>query len=63
MKKIPNIIFLILGIIILVAEFYFMINGTLGWLITSTGIIFIGIGIFKDNNPFKVIFQFIANFF
>jgi len=64
MKKIiPNIIFLISGIIILVLEFHFMINGTLGWLLTSTGIIFIGIGIFKGNNPFKIIFQFISNFF
>jgi len=64
MKKIkPNLIFLILGAIILVFEFHFMINGTLGWFLTSTGIIFIGIGVFKGNNPFKVIFQFISNFF
>ena len=63
MKKIPNIIFLILGVIILVLEFHFMIDGTLGWFLTSVGVIFLGISIFKGNNPFKVILQFFANFF
>ncbi|QGU95423.1 hypothetical protein GOM49_10285 [Clostridium bovifaecis] len=63
MKKIPNTIFLIWGVIILSLEFHFMINGILGWLLTSIGIILIGVSIFKGNNPFKVIFEFISNFF
>lgn len=62
MKKIPNIIFLILGVIILSVEFYFMINGILGLFLTTSGVILIGISIFKGNNPFKVIFEFITNF-
>lgn len=62
MKKIPNIIFLILGVIILSVEFYFMIDGILGWFLINIGVILIGISIFKGNNPFKVIFEFITNF-
>ena len=61
MKKIPNIIFLIFGVIILSLEFYFMFDGILGWLLTYVGIISIGISIFKGANPFKVIFEFITN--
>lgn len=54
MKKIvPNIMFILLGAIILSLEFYFMINGILGWLLTSIGIILVGIDIFKGNNPLK----------
>ena len=63
MKKISNLSFLILGIIILGLEFYFMIDGTLGWLLTSTGVILIGVSIFKGNNPFKVVFEFISQYF
>ena len=62
MKKIPNIIFLILGVIILSVEFYFMVDGILGWFLINIGVILIGISIFKGNNPFKVIFEFITNF-
>ena len=62
-KTVPNIIFIILGIISITLVFRFNIDGTLGLLLTSVGVIFIGIGTFKGNNPFKVIFQFISNFF
>ncbi|GFP76335.1 hypothetical protein [Clostridium fungisolvens] len=63
MRKMANIIFLILGAILLILEFHFMFDGTLGWLITSSGVILFGIGIFKGNNPLRVILQFIVNFF
>ncbi len=63
MKGIPNIVLLILGVIILAIEFIFMINGTLGWLLTSGGIILIGASLFKGNNPFKVIVEFISKIF
>ena len=63
MRKITNILFLILGAALLILEFHFMIDGTLGWFITSSGVILIGIGIFRSKNALKVILQFIVNFF
>ena len=61
MKKLPNIVFLILGVILIWLVFHFMINGILGWFLTTTGVILIGVSIFRGSNPFKVIFEFIAN--
>ena len=63
MKKIPNTIFMILGIIIIALEFYFMIDGMLGFLLIFVGVMSIGISMFKGNNPLTVIAQFLINIF
>lgn len=61
MKKLKinlNIIFISLGSIILLIELTYMINGLLGWLLTSIGVILVGIGIFyKSNNPIKLLIK------
>ncbi|MPQ34184.1 hypothetical protein E4V42_22625 [Clostridium estertheticum] len=62
MKKIPNIIFIILGIISIVLFNVLKIDGILAFLLIWVGMVFIGIGLFKGNNPFKVIGQFFSNF-
>ena len=63
MRKIPNTIFMILGIIIIALEFYFMIDGMLGFLLIFAGVMSIGISMFKGNNPLTVIAQFLINIF
>ncbi|MCB2343070.1 hypothetical protein [Clostridium estertheticum] len=62
MKKIPNIIFIILGIISFILFNVLKIDGILAFLLIWGGVVFIGIGLFKGNNPFKVIGQFFSNF-
>lgn len=62
MKKIPNIIFIILGIISIILFNVLKIDGILAFLLIWVGVVFIGIGLFKGNNPFKVICQFFSNF-
>jgi hypothetical protein len=62
MRKIPNLIFIILGVISIILVYGFKIDGTVAFLLICAGVIFIGIGLFKGNNPFKVIAQFFSNF-
>ena len=63
LKKIPNIIFIILGIISIEVFSVLKIDGILAILLIWVGVVFIGIGLFKGNKPFKVIAQFFSNFF
>lgn len=60
-----NIIFMLLGVIILLLETSVLkLNGTLGWLLTTTGVLLIGLGIlYKSKNPLKVIAEFFMNLF
>lgn len=52
-----------LGIIGIVLEFHFELDGMIGFLLIWLGTVFIGIGIFKGNNPLKVIAKFISELF
>ena len=63
MKKISNIVFIILGIIIFTVAIRLNVGDTVGFILITLGVIFIGIGLVKGNNPFKVIGQFFSNFF
>ncbi|CRK81160.1 hypothetical protein BN000_01060 [Neobacillus massiliamazoniensis] len=61
---ITNIIFWVVGAIVLTVEFTFKFNDTLGWLLTTIGVILIGIGfIYKSKKPFKYLIEFFINFF
>ena len=62
MKKIPNVIFVILGIVSFIGGISLNVGDTVGFLLITVGVIFIGIGLFRGNNPFKVIAQFFSNF-
>ena len=65
MKEIiTNIIFMALGAMVLIFEFTFKFNGTLGWLLTSAGVILVGIGLlYKSKKPIKVLVEIFINFF
>ena len=65
MKEIKtNIIFMGLGAIVLLFEFIFKLNGTLGWLLTSSGVILVGIGlVYKSKKPIQVLVNLFINFF
>ncbi|GLC30705.1 hypothetical protein [Clostridium omnivorum] len=65
MKKIiPNLILMVLGIISILLVSVFSINGALGCLLITFGLILLLAGIvYKVNNPIKVIVEMIINLF
>jgi len=60
-----NIILMLLGVIILLLETSVLkLNGTLGWFLTTAGVLLIGLGIlYKSKNPLKVLAEFFMNLF
>jgi hypothetical membrane protein len=66
MKEIrTNIILMLLGVIILLLETSVLrLNGTSGWILVTTGVMLVGLGIFyKSKNPLKVLAEFFMNLF
>lgn len=65
MKKIiPNLILMVLGMVSISLVSVFSINGTLGCLLITFGLILLLAGIlYKVNNPIKVIVEMIINLF
>lgn len=54
-----NIILMVLGTIVLLFEFTIQFNDTLGWIISSVGVILIGEGIlYKYRKPITVLVKF-----
>lgn len=60
-----NIILMVSGVILILLETTVLkLDGTLGWLITTAGVILIGIGLlYKSKNPIKVAVEFFMNLF
>ncbi|ERI91603.1 hypothetical protein HMPREF1982_03112 [Clostridiales bacterium oral taxon 876 str. F0540] len=58
-----NIIFMLLGGAAILLEVIFKVDGTLGWLLVTIGVIFLGIGlVYKSKNPIKMLINFFINF-
>lgn len=60
-----NIILMFSGVILILLETTVLkLDGTLGWLIITAGVILIGIGLlYKSKNPIKVAVEFFINLF
>ncbi len=60
-----NIILMFSGVILILLETTVLkLDGTLGWLITTAGVILIGLGLlYKSKNPIKVAVEFFMNLF
>ena len=59
-----NILFMVLGAMVLVVELTFKFNGPLGFLLATVGVLLIGIGtIYKSKKPFKFLAELFINLF
>ena len=50
---IPNMMFMVLGIIVFLFQCFLKFNGILGWLLITIGIILISVGLFYESNKSK----------
>jgi len=62
---ISNIIFMVSGAFLILLETTLLkLDGTLGWLMITAGVILIGLGLlYKSKNPIKVAVEFFMNLF
>lgn len=60
-----NIILMFSGVILILLETTVLkLDGTLGWLITTAGVILIGLGLlYRSKNPIKAAVEFFMNLF
>lgn len=63
-ELLTNIIFWVLGIVLLTIELVFKFNDLVGWLLATVGVLLIGVGfIYKSKKPLGILFEFFINFF